>query len=78
MYIDIVPSSSLAFFSDEAVERLCQKLGHGKVKDLVNTLEEQMKARWEVAVQHRDVFEDLNTSHETESQYIRCGYSVLL
>ncbi|KAK5049452.1 hypothetical protein LTR84_004381 [Exophiala bonariae] len=72
-----VPSSSLAFFSDEAVERLCQKLGHGKVKDLVTTLEEQMKARWEAAVQQKDVSENLNSSHENESQYIRGGASIL-
>lgn len=33
-----------------------------------------MKARWEAAVQHRDVLEDLKSSPELESQYVRCVY----
>jgi hypothetical protein len=44
-----VPSSSLAFFSDDAVDSLCQRLGHDKLKTLVNTLEDTMKARWQAA-----------------------------
>lgn len=37
-----------------------------------------MKARWEPTIQHRDVFEDLNSSPELESEYVRCEYQTVV
>ncbi|PVH91671.1 hypothetical protein DM02DRAFT_663725 [Periconia macrospinosa] len=66
-----VPSSSLAFFSDHAVDYLCLKLGHDRLKTLVNTLEAQMQARWEATSQPYGPPDDIDDSPERRSQYIR-------
>ncbi|KAG7407189.1 hypothetical protein Forpe1208_v012564 [Fusarium oxysporum f. sp. rapae] len=66
-----VPSSSLAFFSDHAVDHLCLKLGHDKLKILVNTLEAQMQGRWEATFQPYGPPDEVNDSPEHRSQYIR-------
>ncbi|KAF5232115.1 hypothetical protein FANTH_13111 [Fusarium anthophilum] len=66
-----VPSSSLAFFSDHAVDNLCLKLGHDKLKTLVNTLESQMQGRWEATFQPYGLPDEVNDSPEHRSQYIR-------
>ncbi|KAF5641398.1 transcriptional regulatory [Fusarium sp. NRRL 52700] len=66
-----VPSSSLAFFSDHAVHNLCLKLGHDKLKTLVNTLESQMQGRWEASLQPYGPPDEVNDSPEHRSQYIR-------
>ncbi|KAH7308924.1 hypothetical protein B0I35DRAFT_440994 [Stachybotrys elegans] len=66
-----VPSSSLAFFSDHAVDQLCLKLGHDKLKTLVSTLEGQMQGRWEATSQPYGLPDEVDDSPERRSQYIR-------
>ncbi|KXJ93625.1 hypothetical protein Micbo1qcDRAFT_38206 [Microdochium bolleyi] len=66
-----VPSSSLAFFSDNAVDQLCEKLGHDKLRTLVTTLEAQMQARWEATTQPYDPPEAVDDSAERRLEYVR-------
>lgn len=65
-----VPSSSLASFSEDAIDRLCQKMGHDRLKFLANTLEAQMKARWQIAVKRGSSRMDADNTFERRSQYI--------
>lgn len=69
-----VPSSSLAFFSDDAIDSMCQRVGHGKLKTLVNTLEDTMKARWQAAeaANNRSQSEDWGYSDANRPLYIQC------
>ncbi|KAK3640783.1 hypothetical protein LTR56_011660 [Elasticomyces elasticus] len=70
---DKVPSSTLAFFSDDAIDSLCQRLGHNKVRTLVNTLEVSLKVRWQAAeaAYGRELTEDLDLSNAHLSRYIQ-------
>jgi len=69
-----VPSSSLAFFSDDAIDSMCQRVGHDRLKTLVNTLEETMKARWQAAevANNRPQSEDWGHCDANWPLYIQC------
>lgn len=69
---EYVSSFSLAFFSNNAVDNLCLKLSHDKLKTLVSTLEAQTQTRWEAPTpQPPRRYDDIDDSSERRSQHIQ-------
>ncbi|EXJ56385.1 uncharacterized protein A1O5_12652, partial [Cladophialophora psammophila CBS 110553] len=64
--------SSIAFFSEHAISALCEKLGHEKLKHLINTLEADGQRRLQAAIQSDEPVNDLQEpSLELQMQYVR-------
>jgi FPC/CPF motif-containing protein YcgG len=53
---------------------MCQRVGHDKLKSLVNTLEDTMKARWQAAeaANNRTHSEDWGYCDANRPLYIQC------
>ena len=54
------------------MSNLSEKLGHDRLKDLVDGLEVTMKARWVAAMQHKEPLAGRAPLPERETQFIKC------